>query len=262
MKSHEFLRENNKRSQRTGTQTRPEIDTGPDLSGPQYEPLEPYREPERQQERPSAAAPERRAVGQQSTLRATSGVANDDMARMLSRMRDIEADADDPGYPQEPTMDIAQRVTTDNLPAVAGANLQAAGVQNPDWHKVANLPGNMQQAIRTLGRRLFRSMTTTPTDQIHMIANLGGRGPNTAQEVNAVTNWVAEHGQEIGPGEIDFDQTIPGYSADIHQYTAGGIRWLLVQDQFGRYIYSWPESDSVDTENTAQLTQRRTALPR
>lgn len=152
-------------------------------------------------------------------------------------------------------MDVTQRVTTDNLPAVAGARLQAAGVQNPNWHKVANLPGNMSQAIRTLGRRLFRSMTSTPTDQIHMIANLGGVGPNTHQEVNAVVNWIQEHGQDLGPGDIDFDATIPGYSADIHQYTAGGIRWLLVQDQFGQYVYSWPESDSLDAENTSQPVQ-------
>lgn len=259
MKSHEFLREDKKKQ--TRTQTRPEVDTGPDLRGPVYEPLEPYREPQQRQQ-PRTEVPQRNVAGQQSTLRATQGVANSDMARMLSRMRDIEADADDPGYPEEPTMDIAQRVTTNNLPAVAGANLQAAGVQNPDWHKVANLPGNMQQAIRTLGRRLFRSMTNTPTDQIHMIANLGGRGPNTSQEVNAVVNWIQDHGRDLGPGDIDFDATLPGYSADIHQYTAGGIRWLLVQDQFGRYIYSWPESDSLDTENTASLTQRRTALPR
>lgn len=260
MKSYEFLREENKKQ--TSTKTRPNIDIGPDLSGPQYEPLEPYREPKKQKERPSAAAPERKVASQQSTLGATQGVANDDMARMLSRMRDIEADADDPGYPEEPTLDITQRVTTNNLPAVAGATLQSAGVQNPNWHKVANLPGNMLQAIRTLGRRLFRSLTQTPTDEIYMIANLGGRGPNTHQEVNAVANWILNHGQELGPGEIDFDQIIPGYSADIHQYSAGGIRWLLVQDQFGNYIYSWPESDSLDPKNTASLSQRRTSLPR
>lgn len=96
MKSHEFIRENTKKSQKTGTQTRQDIDIGPDLSGPQYEPLEPYREPQQQRERPRTEVPQRNVAGQQSTLRATSGVANDDMARMLSRMRDIEADADDP----------------------------------------------------------------------------------------------------------------------------------------------------------------------
>lgn len=246
---------------RTRTQTRPETDLGPDLSPPQYEPLEPRREPGQQQRPRDPAAPERRTVGQQSTLRATSGLANDEMARLLSRMQDIEADADDPGYPDEPAMDVAQRVTTDNLPAVAGANLQAAGIQNPDWHQVANLPGNMQQAIRTLGRRLFGALTSTPTNEIYMVANLGGRGPNTTQEVNAVTNWIVNHGQELGGGDIDFDQIIPDYRADIHQYTAGGIRWLLVQDQFGRYIYSWPESDSRDASMSPGLTARRGTLP-
>jgi len=260
MKIQDILEDRPRKSART--QTRPEVDLGPDLRPPQYEPLEPYREPEQGQSRSDTTAPSQRTASQSRTRQATSGLASNDMVRMLSRMRDIEVDADDTGYPEEPAMDVTQRVTTDNLPAVAGANLQASGVQNPEWHKVANLPGNMKQAIRTLGRRLFGAMTDTPTDQIHMIADLGGQGPNTHQEINAVMNWMQEHGQDLGSGDIDFDTVIPGYQADIHQYTAGGIRWLLVRDQFGRYIYSWPESDSVDGLVNQSLTHQPRALTR
>jgi hypothetical protein len=39
----------------------------------------------------------------------------------------------------------------------------------------------------------------------------------------------------------------------IPQYTAAGIRWLLVRDEFGNYIYSWPEQDSRDAQNTREL---------
>jgi hypothetical protein len=176
------------------------------------------------------------------------------MRDLLGRMRDIEADPDDPGYP-DPDQDnqLAHRVDNRNLPAVAGQALDAGGVQSPQFHKVANLPGNMSRGIRTLGRHLFRSLTRTPTDDIWMIANLGGQGPNTRQEVNAVANWVRNHGDDLGDGDIDFDATIPGYNAEIRQYSAAGIRWLLVQDQFGNYIYSWPEQDSVDARNTREL---------
>jgi hypothetical protein len=200
-------------------------------------------------------------ASQSDTLHRTQNIFNPDMADLLSRMRDIEVDPEDPGYPEEPTTDITTRVTTDNLPSVASANIQQSGMQSPEWHKVANLPGNMQRAIRTLGRKLFGSMTDTPTEDVYMIGNLGNRGPNTHQEVNAVINWIQEHGQDLGPGNIDFDNVIPGYTADIHQYTAGGIRWLLVQDQFGDYIYSWPESDSKDISNTNNLPSNRRSLP-
>lgn len=247
---------------RTTTQTRPDVNVGPDLSGPDYQPLEPRREPRQDQQRSADPQVQRTAASQGTTLRATAGLANAEMARLLSRMRDMEADADDPGYPDSPAQEISTEVNVRNLPAVASARLQAAGFQNPDWHRVANLPGNMQQAIRTLGRRLFAAMTSTPTDEILMVANLGGRGPNTHQEVNAVVNFIQQHGQDLGAGDIDFDRIIPGYQADIHQYSAAGIRWLLVQDQFGRYVYSWPESDSRDGRVSQGLTQQTRALPR
>jgi hypothetical protein len=169
-------------------------------------------------------------------------------------MRNIAPHPDDvPNDPVEPTMDIAQRVDTDNLPAVAGQALQAAGVQNPEWHKVANLPGNMKRAIQSLGRHLFGSMTRTRTEDIQMIANLGGQGPNTTQEVRAVAAWIRDNGEDLGPGDIDFATSIPGYNAEIHQFVAAGIRWLLVRDEFGQYIYSWPEQDSISHQGQAQL---------
>jgi hypothetical protein len=153
----------------------------------------------------------------------------------------------------EPTRDIAHRVDTDNIPAVAGQALQAAGVQNPEWHKVANLPGNMKRAIQSLGRHLFGSMTRTPTEDIQMIANLGGQGPNSSAEIRAVAAWIRDTGEDLGPGDIDFATSIPGYSAEIHNYVAAGIHWLLVRDEFGQYIYSWPEQDSIGHQSQSRL---------
>jgi hypothetical protein len=192
--------------------------------------------------------PRQRRASQSDTHRATRNITpNDQMRDMLGRMRNIEAD-DDHEYPApdeaENLPDV--HVNQQNLPAIAGQQLQAAGIEDPTFHKVANLPGNMSRAIRTLGKSLFRSLTRTPTENIWMLGNLNNQGPNTRSEVNAVANWISENGHDVGNGNIDFDASIPGYDADIHQFSAGGIRWLMVRDQFGDYIYSWPESDSID----------------
>jgi hypothetical protein len=213
------------------------------------QPQQPHHQP--------AHDPRHNRASQHDTLRATQGIHHPGMRDMLNRMRDIEADPDDPGYPtHDQDNAIQHHVDNQNLPAVAGQALQAAGQQNPQFYRVADLPGNMSRAIRTLGRHLFRSLTNTPTDDIWMVANLNGQGPNSVQEVNAVAHYAREHGEDLGDGNIDFAQTIPGYDADIHQYSAGGIRWLVVQDQFGHYIYSWPEQDSVQHRNTPQLGNR------
>lgn len=206
----------------------------------------------------SKTTPKLRQADQASTLRATANITpSDHMRDLLNRMQiDPEQDAaDDPGYPNT-------EVTAATLPAVVSKEMQAVGSQAPEFHQVANLPGNMSSAIRSLGRKLFAAMTTTPTDQIYMIGNVMGQGPNSSQEINAVTAWIKNTGQRRSSGDIDFERSIPGYRADIQQYTAGGIRWLLVSDEFGRYIYSWPESQSIDIKNTKSLAQTSRALLR
>jgi len=189
-----------------------------------------------------------------NTRNKTSGLSTPGMADKLANMRDIAPHPDDvPANPEEPTTDIQHRVDPDNLPSVAGQALQAGGVQNPEWHKVANLPGNMKRAIQSLGRHLFGSMTRTRTEDIQMIANLGGQGPNTTAEVRAVANWIQQNGEDLGPGDIDFATSIPGYNAEIHNYVAAGIHWLLVRDEFGQYIYSWPEQDTLGHQGQERL---------
>ena len=232
-----------------------------DLTAPE-KPKAKDSEPE---DEPEQDGDNRRRARQSDTLRATAGIAPTDRMRdLLSRMRDIDADPDDPGYPDpEPPEELPQvRVNTENLPAVAGARLQAAGVQNPDFHQVANLPGNMSRAIRTLGRALFRSLTRTPTEDVWMVGNLNGQGPNSRQEVNAVAGWVRDTGERITDGDIDFDTTIPGYTADIQQWRAAGIRWLLVRDEFGDYVYSWPERDSITAAGADRLAAPERDQPR
>lgn len=190
------------------------------------------------------------------TRSATSNVNIPAQGADYLRNLNIDIDPDLAPYPdEEPRQEISTEVNTENLPAVAGEAIQAAGMSSPEFHQVARLPGNMSAMIRQLGKKLFGSMTSTPTEQIYMIGNLGGQGPNTRQEVNAVANFVRENGEDMGPGDIDFDAIMPGYQARTHQYVAAGIRWLLVKDFAGEYIYAWPEADSTTPKDQARLRE-------
>jgi hypothetical protein len=254
----DYLREAQKKKQSQDSDSRPTKNREPDIK---FDPFGDQNTDQPLSTRPSEPldSPQtdpRRAVSQRDTQRAISRIEpSQQMRNLVSRMRNIDSDPEDTGYPapEEPENLPSTRVNTANLPAVAGRALSAAGVQNPDFHKVSNLPGNMSRAIRTLGKQLFRSLTRTDTDDVFMIGNLNDQGPNTRQELSAVAAWVRGTGEDLGDGNIDFDTTIPGYSADIRQYSAAGIRWLLVRDEFGSYIYSWPESDSIQHRNTPRI---------
>ena len=108
----------------------------------------------------------------------------------------------------------------------------------------------MSTAIRTLGRRLFRQFTNTPTDDIVMIGNVQGRGPNTEAELRAVVGWLKNNAEKLSDGDIDFNQFMPGYHGNYIQYRADGTRFLVVKDgmndeTFGYYVYTWPDDASL-----------------
>jgi hypothetical protein len=154
-----------------------------------------------------------------------------------------------PAEPDTPSQDVVphEPITPENVPAVISKEIEMSDptMVQPTWHAVANLPGNMSRSILTLGKVLFGAFTKTPTRDIVMIGNVGGQGPNSTKEVRSVAAWVVENGRDVDTAHMDFGATIPGYSADVKQYIAGGVRFMLVKDQFGDYIYSWPEVDSV-----------------
>lgn len=197
------------------------------------------------------------------TMRAMQNmVPNDQMLDAMSRLRDIEIPDDevDVGYYDVPD------VTTETLPVVVTKELRTHGVQSPDFHQVASLPGNINRAIRYTGKKLFSTMTNTPTEDVYMIGNLSGMGPNSHEEVNAVAGWITENGEKVtGLSDVDFSGILPGYRAEYQMYTAGGVRWLLIQDfmdnqYMGKYIYMWPEQDSKDVWNLKGLENRDKAL--
>ena len=179
------------------------------------------------------------------TTRATANMTpTDSMRDMMSRINiPDDLGVDEP----ETNLPAVRRITPEHVPAVISREIAMTDPHavNPTWHAVANLPGNMSRAILTLGKALFRAFTRTPTEDIVMIGNVGGQGPNTTREVRSVANWVVKHGQPVDTASIDFSASIPGYRAEVKHYVVGGIRFKLVKDDFGEYIYSWPEADSI-----------------
>jgi hypothetical protein len=119
------------------------------------------------------------------------------------------------------------------------------GIENPQWHGVGNLPGFRNRNIRAIGRNVFGALTRTPHEEIVTIANVGGQGPNTTQEVNAVAQWIRDNGQRQGDMIPDFGMAIPGYEPEIVEYVVGNVRFQIVRDPMGSYIYAWPEADTT-----------------
>jgi hypothetical protein len=198
----------------------------------------------------------RRADGDTTRSRLSGMRPNDQMRDMLNRIdmnQDDEIDdaeaarraglggAERPEPGQRFEVD---RVRPADVPMVLNNQLRAAGEQMPEWHTINNLPGYMQRAIRGMGRQMFGMMTRTPLEQIMTIANVNGQGPNTDAEMRAVAAYLVQNGQDLGPVQIGFGQAIPGYEPDVREYTAMGMRFHVVRDQMGQYIYAYPEQDA------------------
>lgn len=267
-------------TRKTQTQTQTNIDLDNIFKTGTARPIvkhteKPKAKPEAKQEQPKVVKVNKASVSK--TLAATGKIKpTKAMQDMLGKMLDIKLDSDLPSYDasierqpvkttQKQTSGVEPRppetmptvvVKTTTLTTTAEYALRKAGYLVPDFHQVAALPGNIKDQIRQLGRSVFKTMTTTPTNKIFVVANLGGMGPNTDREVQSVADWVRQHGQDYGDGSIDFDRSIPGYEAETHMYTAAGITWLLVKDFAGQYIYAWPEKESVFRIAVNKLLQK------
>ena len=143
-----------------------------------------------------------------------------------------------------PETDIAVR-TANDVPAVINNALRASGLQSPEWHKIRNLPGMNDQTVRALGRGMMGTMTSTPVEDIKVIADLNGQGPNTRAEVNSVANWLKNNAEDLGEVTVSHGQAMaPGYDPKAHNFRKNGILFHVVKDQGGNYIYTWPDADS------------------
>jgi hypothetical protein len=166
--------------------------------------------------------------------------------------------------PDTATNAVALRTAAD-VPAVISNAMQVSGMQTPEWHTVNNLPGYMQNNIRGMGRKLFSMFTSTPLENIQTLANVNGEGPNTDAEMRAVAGWLRDNAEDMGKVSVGHGMAIPGYNPDVKEYRANGVRFQIVRDPMGQYIYAYPDADAKlggPDQGQAQIAGQQGGMPR
>jgi hypothetical protein len=164
------------------------------------------------------------------------------MRDMMNRINPLAGEGE-PDIPQQPQNELTIRTARD-VPAVISQAMQAAGTQSPEWHTINNLPGYNQRNVRGMGRNIFSMFTSTPLENIKTIANVDGQGPNSDAEINAVAAFLRDNAEDLGSVDVSHGMAIPGYRPDVKEYRANGIRFQIVRDPMGRYIYAYPDADA------------------
>lgn len=173
---------------------------------------------------------------------------DDHTARAMSRLQDLMHNVPDD---DEPPVELEPR----GEPETAGA-LVRVGEVNPQWTRLGDMPMYILGPIRRLAKDLFAQYTDTPLEQIEVVGNFGGNGPNTDAEINSVSQWVLDHGQLESSDDVDFGQSMPGYSAQTRLFTTGERDFLLVKDDHGKYVYSWSTAPALSQDKAQELLKR------
>lgn len=251
-----------KRAEQEQTSSRPtdyadpdELKFGDDIFNRKDSPLgKPEEKKAKQDKKSSKAGDPRGSTASASTTRSkVAGINNPEaaeIARQINQdfLNDLADANDEPDLDQDYDNAVPELPppTPENLPAVISRELRAAGMVSPEWHQVKNLPGYINRGIRALGRQMFSQVFSTDIDEVQVLANLGGSGPNSTQEMNAVAGFVKANGVQRHDIEMGIENLLPGgYEAQTFCYNWGGYDFLLVKDFAGEYIYSWPADDTL-----------------
>jgi len=167
---------------------------------------------------------------------------SDTMRDYMNRINPTVGSAE-PAIPDIPENELVVR-TAQDVPAVINSAMQASGMQMPEWHSISNLPGFRDRNIRGMGRQVFGMFTSTPVEQIQTMANVGGQGPSTDAEMRAVAGWLRDNAEDLGVVDVGFGAAIPGYHPDVKEYKINGVRFHVVRDPMGQYIYAYPDQDA------------------
>jgi hypothetical protein len=142
---------------------------------------------------------------------------------------DDEEDVNDVEVRQQPQDVSNVPVSIENLPDRVNKAMSNHTPIEPEWFQIRNLPGYLRAAIHSLGRQKVSAFTDASVEDIMVIASLGTNEPNSQAELNAVTSWLRDEGEQ----DIE--------SEDI--YTAEGYTFLIAKDDYGEYVYAWPTTD-------------------
>jgi len=190
-----------------------------------------------------------------STRAKTQGMTPSDTMRDFMGRINPEAGAGEPDIEPEDTTNALVARTAADVPAVISAAMRVAGVEMPEWHSVNNLPGFSQSNVRGMGRKVFSMFTSTPLEQIQTIANVDGQGPNTDAELRSVASWLMNNADDLGEVKLDHGAAIPGYKPDVKEYSINGVRFHVVRDPMGQYIYAYPDADAKTNTGAGRLGQ-------
>jgi len=228
-----------------------DMDWGSMFDEPEAKPVAKVEPPKGKEDFKAAPeTPNLRQASAASTARAVGRInPTDAMRDMMSRINvPADAIANEPEMPGD--VDHAEVVPEppppSSVPALINKAIAASDPNaiNPEWHQIKNLPGYMQRPIRAMGRAAMGAFTDTPIEEISLVANLGGQGPNSDREVSGVAQWLKANAQKVDSAEMDFGDTIPGYEAQTLVYKVPGMKFLVVRDFAGGYIYAWPDASN------------------
>lgn len=158
--------------------------------------------------------------------------------------------------------DIPEEPIQTTLPAIKNTDVMARDTVNIEWTSVSKLPGSQIDVIRALGKQVFNSfdnaldasnyseeLDSLDVDKIITIACMHDNPLlNEHKELNAFMHWLEVYGDPVNglsdEIEIDFNDSIEGYKAQVKCYQVGSVMFQAVNDFMGRYIYAW-ESDNI-----------------
>ena len=243
-----------------------DMDFGDDIFGSQQDqPIANYSNPddgEFNDTMDAPATPSMPRASAASTRAKTSAMSPSDQMRDMMNRISPDAGGDEPELAQQDQEGALVARTAQDVPKVISSAMQATGEQVPEWHTVNNLPGYQQQNVRGMGRQIFGMFTRTPLEQIQTIANVDGQGPNTDAEMRSVANWLMQNADDLGSVELSHGRAIPGYKPDVKEYSLNGVRFHVVRDPMGQYIYAYPDADATTNHNTAKIGQGDNQMPR
>ena len=228
-----------------------DMDWGSMFDEPEAKPIAKVEPPKGKEDFKAAPeAPTLNKASAASTARTVGRITPTDAMRdMMSRIN-VPADAID-NEPEMPGDVDHEEVVPEppppaDVPALINKAIAASDPNaiNPEWHQIKNLPGYMQRPIRAMGRATMGAFTDTPIEEISLVANLGGQGPNSDREVSGVAQWLKTNAQKVDAADMNFGDTIPGYEAQTLVYKVPGMKFLVVRDFAGGYIYAWPDASN------------------
>lgn len=109
-------------------------------------------------------------------------------------------------------------------------------IHNVEWVNMLDLPGNMSQIIRNLGRRVFAAFGEQDYEFIDVLSTI----THDEEDLDVVSGMVRQFGTPVQKDAvIDFQDTIPGYKAHAGVWTYGTQYYMFIKDDMGEYIYAW-----------------------